>query len=97
MILDRQLSGVKTSVTTEFVILNDLVSDIAEEFAALAISAISQTYPFGLRSVWLVYRSFGYYIDNFAATYSQNYSQKPASAAIRVLFLVGSNESNSKH
>lgn len=37
--LDRQLSGVRTSVATESVILNDLVSDIAEEFAALAISA----------------------------------------------------------
>ncbi|AFZ38232.1 integral membrane sensor signal transduction histidine kinase (plasmid) [Stanieria cyanosphaera PCC 7437] len=37
--LERQLSGVRTSVTTESVILNDLVSDIAEEFAALAISA----------------------------------------------------------
>ena len=37
--LDRQLSGVKTSNEIESVILNDLVSDIAEEFAALAISA----------------------------------------------------------
>ena len=37
--LDRQLSGVKTDANTELVILNDLVSDIAEEFAALAISA----------------------------------------------------------
>ena len=37
--LDRQLSGVRTSVENESVILNDLVSDIAEEFAALAISA----------------------------------------------------------
>ena len=37
--LDRQLSGVRTDVNTESVILNDLVSDIAEEFAALAISA----------------------------------------------------------
>ena len=37
--LDRQLSGVRTSINTESVILNDLVSDIAEEFAALAISA----------------------------------------------------------
>lgn len=37
--LDRQLSGVRTSSNTESVILNDLVSDIAEEFAALAISA----------------------------------------------------------
>ncbi|MEL7417132.1 MAG: two-component system sensor histidine kinase RppB [Cyanobacteria bacterium J06555_3] len=37
--LDRQLSGVKSSNEIESVILNDLVSDIAEEFAALAISA----------------------------------------------------------
>ena len=37
--LDRQLSGVRTDANTESVILNDLVSDIAEEFAALAISA----------------------------------------------------------
>ena len=37
--LERQLSGVRTDANTESVILNDLVSDIAEEFAALAISA----------------------------------------------------------
>ena len=36
--LDRQLSGVKLPTDTESVILNDLVSDIAEEFAAFAIS-----------------------------------------------------------
>lgn len=36
--LDRQLSGLKTSFN-ESVILNDLVCDIAEEFAALAIAA----------------------------------------------------------
>ena len=37
--LDCQLSGFRTGANTESVILNDLVDDIAEEFAALAISA----------------------------------------------------------
>lgn len=37
--LDRQLSGLRTYNLDESVILNDLVSDITEEFAALAVAA----------------------------------------------------------
>ena len=37
--LDRQLSGLRTYNLDESVILNDLVNDIAEEFAALAVAA----------------------------------------------------------
>jgi signal transduction histidine kinase len=37
--LDRQLSGLRTYNLDESVILNDLVNDIAEEYAALAITA----------------------------------------------------------
>ena len=37
--LDRQISGLRTYNLDESVILNDLVNDIAEEYAALAITA----------------------------------------------------------
>ena len=40
--LDRQISGLRTYNLEESVILNDLVSDIAEEFAALAVAASLQ-------------------------------------------------------
>lgn len=40
--LDRQISGLRTYNLDESVILNDLVNDIAEEYAALAVAASLQ-------------------------------------------------------